>query len=98
MRAEEPPFYFVREGAGYFSGRDRRFEGRIDRRDGVGVPVRCVHKTLTDYFRSLSAAGFRAMPEVEELGVTEEIRDVDPEWFGPLEDQPLHLAFRVEKS
>ena len=98
IRAEEPPFYFVREGAGYFSGRDRRFEGQIDRRDGVSVPVQCVHKTLTDYFRSLSAAGFRAMPEVEELGVTEEIRDVDPEWFGPLEDQPLHLAFRVEKS
>ena len=98
LRAEEPPFYFVRDGAGYFSGRNRSFEGRIDRLDGVSVPVRCIHKTLADYFGSLSAAGFCTMPEVEELGVTKEILDVDPEWFRPLEDQPLHLAFRVEKN
>lgn len=97
MRAEEPPFYFARGGAGYFSGRDRSFEGRIDRRDGVGVPVRCVHKTLTDYFRALRAAGFQSMPEVEELWATPDIRAVDPDFFGPLDDQPLHLAFRLEK-
>ena len=97
MRAEEPPFYFARQDAGYFSGRDHNFEGRIDRRDGVSVPVRCVHKTLADYFRALGAAGFQSMPEVEELWATPEILAVDPAFFGPLEDQPLHLAFRLAK-
>ena len=97
MRAEEPPLYFARQDAGYFSGRDPNFEGRIDRRDGVSVPVRCVHKTLADYFRALGAAGFQSMPEVEELWATPEILAVDPAFFGPLEDQPLHLAFRLAK-
>ena len=98
MRAEEPPFYFSRRNAGYFSGRDQNFEGRIDRRDGVSVRVRCVHKTLADYFRALRAAGFQSMPEVEELWATPEILAVDPDFFGPLDDQPLHLAFRLQKS
>ena len=97
MREEQPPFYFERDGAGYFTGRDQSFEGRIARRDGVTVPVRCVHKTLADYFRALSAAGFQAMPEVEELWATPDILAVDPEFFGPLADQPLHLAFRLQK-
>ena len=38
-----------------------------------------------------------AMPEVEELGVTEEMLAVDPDFFGPLMDQPLHLALRIER-
>jgi hypothetical protein len=37
------------------------------------------------------------MPEVEELCVTGEMVSLDPGFFGPLLDQPLHLAFRVEK-
>ena len=94
---ESPPFYFSPGRHGYFSGRDRVFEGKIFRRDGAAVPVRCVHKTLTDYFRCLREAGFTAMPEVEELGVTEEMLAVDPDFFGPLMDQPLHLALRIER-
>ena len=97
MRAEEPPFYFARRGAGYFSGRDCSFEGQIGRRDGIAVPVRCVHKTLADYFRALGTAGFRSMPEVEELWATPDILAIDPGFFGPLADQPLHLAFRLQK-
>ena len=98
MRAEEPPFYFRRGSAGYFSGRDQSFEGRIHRRDGVAVPVRCVHKNLADYFQALSAAGFRSMPDIEELWATPDIQAVDPDFFEPLADQPLHLAFRLEKN
>jgi SAM-dependent methyltransferase len=97
QRPEEPPFYFSRDEAGYFSGRDRVFEGEIWRRDGECVPVRCVHKTFSDYFTALRQAGFLGLPEIEELHVTESIRSVDPAFFGPLVDQPLHLAFRVEK-
>lgn len=98
LRPEEPPFYFERKGAGYFSGRDRNFEGRIWRRDGESVPVRCVHKTLEDYFWCLRSAGFMSLPDLAELRVTEEHVDLDPGFFKPLQDQPLHLAFRTQKG
>lgn len=98
MRGEEEPFYFARNGAGYFSGRDQQFEGKIWRRDGVGVAVRCVHKTLDDYFRALHGAGFTRLPDIHELHATDEHLAFDPAFFGPLEDQPLHLAFRIQKE
>lgn len=91
------PFYFDPEGHGYYSGRDRLFEGRIWRRDGHDVPVRSVHKTVEDYFTALRAAGFAGMPDVAELRVTEEHLAIDPDWFGPLRDHPLHLAMRLER-
>lgn len=97
IRPEEAPFYFAREGRGYFEGRDVQFEGEIWRRDGVSVPVRCVHKTLADYFNGLREAGFRTLPEVEELHVTDEHLAYDPEFFEPLRETPLHLAFRLER-
>ena len=97
LRGEEPPFYFRREGVarGYFTGRNQTFEGRIWRRDGVAVDVRCVHKTLEDYFSCLSAAGFDALPDVQELRVSDAHIEFDPAFFSPLRDQPLHLAFRI---
>lgn len=98
MRGETRPFYFSRTGHGYFSGRDAQFEGRIWRRDGSAVPVRCVHKTLGDYFALLREAGIRVLPDVEELHVQPEHLELDPEFFGPLEDTPLHLAMRVTKD
>lgn len=98
LREERAPFYFQRGDAGYFSGRDRQFEGRIWRRDGDSVPVRCVHKTLTDYFSGLKTAGFTTLPEIEELHVTAEHIELDPAFFGPLRDEPLHLAFRIHKE
>ena len=93
----EDRFGFQPEG-GYFSGRNRTFEGTIARRDGIEVPVRCVHKTLQDLLGAISAAGFQSMPEIAELGVTEEHIRMDPEFFTPLYDKPLHLAFKVRKS
>ncbi len=97
VREEQPPFYFARGDQGYFSGRDALFEGRIWRRGGEGVRVRCVHKTLDDYFQALAGAGFRHMPELRELHATDEHLAFDPEFFEPLRDQPLHLAFRLER-
>jgi len=97
IREEEPPFYFSRGGAGYFSGRNRLFEGKIWRRDGQGVAVRCVHKTVEDYFTCLKSAGYKTMPEVKELGVDDEMIKIDPRFFTPLNEQPLHMAISVEK-
>jgi SAM-dependent methyltransferase len=98
LRREEPPFYFARQGLGYFSAQDVTLEGRIWRRDGVDVPVRCVHKTLQDYFECLGTAGFRELPELLELRVRDEHVALDPGFFGPLHDLPLHLAFRIHKA
>ena len=95
MRSELPPFYFDRRGLGYFSARDATLEGRIWRRDGEVVPVRCVHKTLEDLFRCLADAGLQLPVELRELRVTHEHVALDPEFFGPLEDTPLHLMFRL---
>lgn len=98
MREEAPPFFFRRAGAGYFSGTDRTLEGSIWRRDGVAVPVRCVHKPLEIYFEALRETGWNCMPRVMELRVQPEHVDLDREFFEPLVDQPLHLLFSVEKE
>lgn len=96
LRNEEPPFYFSRGNAGYFSGRNNQMEGKIWRRDGRAVSVRCAHKTLEDYFFCLREAGFSRIPEIRELHVTSDILEIDPAFFTPLLDQPLHLAFKLE--
>lgn len=93
---ERRPFYFDTGGHSYFSGVDRTYEGEIWRRDGVAVPVRCVHKTWADYFEALARAGFTCMPKVEELRVTDDHVEIDPPFFGPLKGYPLHVLFRVE--
>ncbi|HWU85642.1 MAG TPA: hypothetical protein VN253_00095, partial [Kofleriaceae bacterium] len=97
VRDEEPPFYFSVGAGGYFSNRDRRFAGRIWKRDGTALEVQLVHKTFEDYFRALQAAGFRSLPAIRELGVTPEIEAIDPAFFGPLADVPLHVAFAVDR-
>jgi len=96
LRQAAEPFYFDTGGADYFAGIDRTFEGRIWRRDGLAVPVRCVHKTFGDYFTALADAGFDRLPKVVELHVTEEHLALDPAFFGPLRGQPLHVLFRIE--
>ncbi len=98
IRPQEPPFYFAPDGHGYFTGRGHSFEGRLWRRDGKSVPVRCVHKTLEDYFTCLRSAGFLGLPELKELHVTNEHVALDSEFFEPVRDQPLHLAFRTHKA
>jgi len=90
------PFYFKPE-AGYFSGRDQLFPGEIWRRDRKAVAVQCVHKTMEDYFTSLRLATFTKMPEVYELKINQKHLELDPEFFTPLIDLPLHVAFKIQK-
>jgi SAM-dependent methyltransferase len=97
FRPKQRPFWFDRGESGYFDGRNVLFEGRIWRRDGADVPVRCVHKTFGDYFEAMNAAGFRRMPTVTELRVTEAHLALDPDFFGPLDQQPLHVMFELTK-
>ena len=68
------------------------------RRDRVPVRVQCVHKTIEDYFHCLKQAGFRLLPDVHELKITSDHVELDPEFFEPLLDLPLHLAFQIEKQ
>lgn len=97
MRQPEYPFYFQVDGAGYFSQRDRQFPGRIWKRDGSWLEVQLVHKTLEDYFDALKAAGFNTMPTLRELRVLPEHVALDPSFFTPLIDYPLHLAVQVSR-
>jgi SAM-dependent methyltransferase len=97
MRAPAPPFYFDLGGAGYFAARDTRFAGKIWKRDGSALDVQVVHKTLQDYFACLKGAGFEALPELRELGVTPQIMEVEPAFFGPLLGLPLHVAIAVTR-
>lgn len=93
----EPPFFFTTGDQGYFSGVDQKFEGEIARRDGTALPVQMVHKTVADYFAAMAAAGFSAQ-EVRELGVTPEHLKLDPAFFTPLKDVPLHMAFSLQPT
>lgn len=97
MRSPEPPFYFDLRGQGYVRARDTRFAGKIWKRDGSSLEVQVVHKTIEDYFRALHHAGFRSLPELRELTVTPEILSIDPKFFGPLVDVPLHIAVSIER-
>ncbi len=90
------PFFFETEGRSYFDGTDATFEGRIWRRDGTPVPVRCVHKTFADYFDLLAQAGWSSLPKLVELGVQPEHVAIDHDFPGPLVGQPLHVLFRPE--
>ncbi|HKU40745.1 MAG TPA: class I SAM-dependent methyltransferase [Polyangiales bacterium] len=97
LRKPAPPFYFDVGSTGYFQARDTRWAGKIWKRDGTELEVQLVHKTLEDYFAALRGAGFNTMPLIRELRVTPEILSVDPKFFGPLGDVPLHLAVSVER-
>ncbi len=96
LKKDKYPFYFEATG-GYFSGRNSLFPGEIWRRDGISVNVQCIHKTFEDYFKGLGECGFTAMPEIHELRITDDQVKLDPSFFGPLLDYPLHVAFKVKK-
>lgn len=83
---------------GYFSARDRLLPGKIARRDGTTLPVQVRHKTLQDYFETLQKSGFATLPQIQELKVTDEHLQLDPNFFGSLADVPLHMAFNVTKQ
>ena len=97
-RPASPPFFFETNGLDYYSARDQQLEGKIWRRDGVSVPVRCVHKPMEEYFKALELAGFKGSPRVTELSVTPEHLELDPVFFGPLKGLPLHVAFEVTRG
>ncbi|MDM3870198.1 class I SAM-dependent methyltransferase [Porticoccus sp. W117] len=98
VRQEEaPPFYFSSSGKNYFADVNQQFEGKIWKKGGEALHVQCVHKTFDDYFRGLRQAGFNTMPELQELTVTTELAQTDPEFFSPLINQPLHLLFKVSR-
>lgn len=88
--------FFMRPEGGYLSSVDVPFPGRIWRRDGESVEVQAVHKTFTTYFQALNTAGFQRMPHVEELHITAEHVALDPDFFLPLVDLPLHVAFSLQ--
>jgi toxoflavin synthase len=95
MRAPGPPCYFDLTSKTYYGACDQRFAGKVWKRDGATQDVEVVHKTLEDYFIALRRAGFESLPELRELGVTTEMAEVDPAFFGPLLGFPLHLALGV---
>lgn len=97
MRRPAPPFYFSVDGVGYFSGRNELCSGRIWKRDGSWLEVQLVHKTLEDYFDALGRAGFGTMPRLRELRATPELIELDPAFFGPVVDTPLHMAIEVTR-
>ncbi len=93
----DPPFYFRVDQTTYFAGRDVKLEGKLWRRDGSSVDVLLHHKTLQDYLDALAAAGFESMPTLRELSVTEDMVDIDKDFFAPLADIPLHVAISVRR-
>lgn len=92
-----PPFYFNVGNNGYYSSRDQRSEGEIYCRDGKALPVQMIPKLLEDYITALDTAGFNSLPQIVELGVTEELLALDRDFFQPLVDIPLHLACKIQK-
>ena len=96
LKKDKYPFYFDASG-GYFSSKNKQFPGQIWRRDGIAVDVQCVHKTFEDYFKAIAKAGFKNIPDVEELKISEEHIKLDPDFFRPLYDIPLHVLFKLTK-
>ena len=97
VRSQQAPFFLDPAGHSYLDARDQLLEGRIWRRDGASAPVRSLHKTMADYLQALAAAGWTTLPQLEELGVTEEHLALDPNFFGPLAGVPLHLLFELQR-
>mmetsp|Transcript_13358 Transcript_13358/g.20291 ORF Transcript_13358/g.20291 Transcript_13358/m.20291 type:complete len:1097 (+) Transcript_13358:24-3314(+) len=98
---ETPTFSFERISCGgskqhYFSLRDMELKGVIKTIEGVPLNVRMRFKTLHDYFELLMQIGFQII-EVREASVTEEHMKLNPKFFKSVEDQPLHLIFKVQK-
>lgn len=92
------PFYFEGEGKNYFADINQQFEGKIWKRSGEPLHVQCVHKTFSDYFTCLKKAGFSNMPDIKELTVTTDLVAMDPTFFSPLLNEPLHVLFKVSKQ
>lgn len=97
-RELSPPFYFDVKESGYFSSRDQLNEGKIYCLDGQALSVQMIPKLLQDYFDALRQAGFTTLPQIAELGVTDEMLEMEPDFFQDVKDIPLHLALRIDKQ
>jgi hypothetical protein len=55
-----------------------------------------MHKTFADYFNALAAAGFRTLPKIIELQVTEEPLALDRAFFEGAVGYPVQVLFRID--
>jgi hypothetical protein len=96
IRPLEKPVYFDSKGRDYFAGVDESYEEYIWRRDGHAVPVSYMHKTFADYFNALAAAGFKTLPKIIELKVSEQDLALDRAFFEGAAAYPLQVLFRID--
>ena len=96
-KKNEPPFYFDRGEYNYFNAKDVELEGRIWRRSGEALNVRSFHKTFEDYVSAVNDAGFSKIVQMKELYVTDDILNIDKDFFQGLDGIPLHAAFKIKK-
>ena len=80
----------------YFSLRDVLFKGHIGTTEGKNLMVQMKFKTIEDYILTLKAQGFE-LTEVREARVSPEHMSKMPEFFGNVNDAPLHMVFKVRK-
>ena len=97
MRDAEYPFYFKVSDKGYFSQRDQQFTGKIWKIDSTSLDVQLIHKTFEDYFDALRDTGFEKIPILKELRVTPKMIALDPYFFSPIADFPLHAVIKISK-
>lgn len=90
MNTKKFPFHFDMENENYFEAEDREFFGEIFTTKGTALPVRAVHKTFSSLVNMFINAGWK-VESVEELTVTEELSDLETDFFGPLRNVPLHV-------
>lgn len=74
---QQAPFFFAPAGQAYATSQDAVMGGRIWRRDGQSVAVRCLHKTVADSVAALERSGWRELPLVEELGVSDALLQIE---------------------
>jgi SAM-dependent methyltransferase len=84
------------EGKGYFTSRNEKIFGHISTIDGAKLNIMSVHKTLNDYIQSICKAGFQIV-DINEVGVTKEHLEKNPDFFDSVKDRPLHLIFKLRK-
>jgi SAM-dependent methyltransferase len=89
-------FHLESQGKGYFSSRNEKILGQISTIDGTKLNIMSVHKTVGDYIKAITSAGFHII-DIQEAGVTEEHMALHPDFFKSVNDRPLHLVFKLKK-
>lgn len=89
-------FRLKTKGKGYFSSRNEKILGTICTINKEELNVMSVHKTINDYMSAINSVGFEIV-DIREAGVTEEHMQLNPAFFGSVEDRALHLVFKLRK-